>query len=50
MSDGDRAAIQSTERSNTWSGGGTVEVEGGEGALLKSVVGVVMMTSPSTQK
>lgn len=27
-----------------------VEVEGGEGALLRSAVGVVMMTSPSTQK
>lgn len=49
MSDGDRAAIQSTERSNTWSGGGTVEVEEW-GELLRSVVGVVMMTSPSAWK
>lgn len=51
MSDGDKIAIQSTERSNTErSGGGNTEVEGGEGALSRSVVGVEMMTSPSVRK
>lgn len=34
-SDKDRAAVQSTERSNTWSGGGTMEAETEKGSTLK---------------